>query len=283
MEKIIDGRIISKELRRNLGKEILKIEEELSKRPKLKVVVVGDNSSAISYIKGVISMSKLTRIDVELEEYPIETTEEQFLDNVELLNKDNSVNGVLIMTPLPDHISVLKVFNRLDPVKDVDGLTPFNVGNFFKYEECHMAATPKGVDNIIEYLGLDIKGMNVCVIGASIVVGRPMAEHLLRRDATVSICHKETRDLTMYTKQADIVVSCAGVPNLVTADMVKDDVIILDVGVNFVDGKMCGDCDFDGILEKARYITPVPGGVGPMTIAQIYTQTFNAFKKMNNL
>ncbi len=282
MNKIIDGRKISKEIRIELANQIKDIEVSHSLRPKLAVALVGDNSSALAYVNGIKKMSKLACIDVELTEHPATISELKFLEEIERINNDNSVNGLLVLMPLPAHISKEKVFELLLPIKDVDGLTSQNIGDFYQGKNSHNASTPKGVDLMIEHLNLDIKGFDACVIGASNVVGKPMAELLLQREATVSICHKETKSLKKYTKDADLIVACAGVAHLVKEEMVKEGAIIIDVGVNFIDGKMVGDCDFDNMKDKVSLITPVPGGVGPMTIATLFTQTFNSFKEMNN-
>jgi methylenetetrahydrofolate dehydrogenase (NADP+)/methenyltetrahydrofolate cyclohydrolase len=279
MENIINGREVSKSVRIALASEI----EQYQKRPKLAVSIVGDNSSAMAYVKGIMKMAKLAKVEIELNTYDQTITELDYLNEIKRYNEDDSINGVLVLMPLPNHISRDKVLKCLDPLKDVDGLTSANIGAFHNGEVAHVASTPKGVDTLIEKLGLDVKGMDAVVIGASNVVGKPMAELLLQREATVTVCHKETKSLAKYTKEADLVVACAGVAHLVKEDMVKDGVIIFDVGVNFVEGKMVGDCDFEAIKNKAKLITPVPGGVGPMTIATLFTQTYNSFKIMNNL
>lgn len=283
MDNIINGRQISIEVRKKLAIEIAEIEMKLGIKPKLCVALVGNDSSALAYVKGIQKMSKLSKVDVELLNYDESISQEEFLVEINKINEDDSINGLLVLMPLPSHIKRESVFEVLSPIKDVDGLTSENIGNFYQGLKAHYASTPKGVDHIIDYLGIDVKGMDACVVGASNVVGKPMAELLLQREATVSICHKETKSLIKYTKEADIIVACAGVAHLIKADMVKDDVIIFDVGINFVDGKMVGDVDFDEVVKKAKLITPVPGGVGPMTIATLFHQTFNAFKKMNNL
>jgi len=283
MDNIIDGRQISKKVRTELASYIERYETQLGFKPKLAVLLVGENKSAIAYVKGIMKMAKLSKVDVELVEYPDSITETNFLNEIRKFNQDSEVNGMLVLMPLPAHISRDNVFKVMSPLKDVDGLTSANIGDFYYGKTTHVASTPKGVDTLIEELKLEVKGLDACVIGASPVVGKPMAELLLQREATVTICHKETKDLRKHTLNADLIVACAGVAHLVKEDMVKENVIIFDVGVNFIEGKMVGDCDFDHIKDKASLITPVPGGVGPMTIATLFTQTYNAYKIMNNL
>ena len=215
---------------------------------------------------------------------PEETSMEDLISLIETLNNRKDVNGILLQAPLPKNLNQNIAFSKILPIKDVDGFNPINIGKLLINEDTFIPCTPYGVVKMLEEYKIPIDGRNVVVIGRSNIVGKPMAQLLLNKNATVTICHSKTNDLAKYTKEADIIVSAVGHLNILTADMVKDNVVVIDVGINRKsDGSLSGDVDFKGILEKVSYITPVPGGVGPMTIAMLMENTIKAWKLQNNL
>jgi methylenetetrahydrofolate dehydrogenase (NADP+)/methenyltetrahydrofolate cyclohydrolase len=209
----------------------------------------------------------------------LETKEAELLTLIESLNEDDSVHGILIQLPLPDHIELNKVFHSISPEKDVDGFSPINMGNLLAADESLVAATPKGVMMLLDEYGIDVEGKEVVIVNHSTVVGKPLAMLFLNRLATVTVCHVKTKDLAIHTKKADILVSATGKAQLIKADMVKEGVVVVDVGVAKVDGKTVGDVDFENVKEKSSYISPVPGGAGPMTIAALLQNTLKIVKK----
>jgi methylenetetrahydrofolate dehydrogenase (NADP+)/methenyltetrahydrofolate cyclohydrolase len=212
-----------------------------------------------------------------------DTEEIKLLQLIAGLNANPEVNGILVQLPLPDHIDEQKVLEAIDPKKDVDGFHPVNVGYLTSGGDALAPCTPAGIIEMLDFYKIDIEGKNAVILGRSNIVGKPMASLLLKRNATVTICHSRTRDLAAVARSADILVAAIGKPKFVTADMVGEGATVIDVGINRVDGKLVGDVDFDAVAEKAAYITPVPGGVGPMTIAMLMKNTLSAFKKANNL
>lgn len=283
--QLIDGRKISQEIYANLSKEVSSLKLK-NIYPKLAVILVGDNSASLSYIKQKRKACEQTGIEwVQIDYADDDTTTERLIDKVNELNADSCIHGILVQLPLPKHVFAPDVIKAIDPKKDVDGFTAYNIGKMFLSKEFEDLApcTPAGVIKMLEYYDIEIKGKEVVVVGHSNIVGKPLAMMLLNRSATVTICHIDTKDLAFHTKRADILCVGVGKINLITADMVKDDVVVIDIGVNKKeDGKLCGDTDFENISKKASYITPVPGGVGPMTVACLMENTVKAAKRLNN-
>lgn len=283
---LIDGKKIANEIYENLANEVKSLQDEHTLQPKLAVILVGDNPASLSYIKQKRKACEKTGIEWVQIDYDETITQDELLNKIQELNDDYSVHGILVQLPLPEHISAPLVIKAIEPKKDVDGFTAYNIGKMFLSTDFeHLPpCTPAGVIKMLDYYKIDPKGMDITVVGASNIVGKPLSTMLLNRDATVTTCNIYTKDLKSHTVNADMVCIAVGKQNLITEDMVKDGVIIIDIGVNRKeDGKLCGDCDFDAIEPKASYITPVPGGVGPMTVACLMENTVNAAKRLNNI
>ncbi len=281
MTQILDGRKVADSLLNKVAEDVqgLKAKGIL---PKLTVILVGDDPASAIYVKHKEKACERTGIISEKILMPASTSQEDLLAKVEEVNNDESVSGLIVQMPLPDHIEAPKVIKAIDPYKDVDGYHAYNMGKMVlskDYEDL-AACTPKGIIEILDFYNVDLTGMNAVVIGRSNTVGKPMAMMLLNRNATVSICHRHTKDLGAYTREADLVVVAVGKAKLLTADMVKDGAIVIDVGINRgEDGKLVGDADFEGMKDKVKAITPVPGGVGPMTVACLLANTVTAARK----
>jgi len=273
--KIIDGNKIASEFEESLKPRVTALKEK-GIQPCLAVILVGEDQASKLYVsKKQASCDKLGIKSVLIELPPI-ASEEEILVEIEKLNSDKSVYGVLVQLPLPEGIDYVKVIESIDPKKDVDGFTSKNMGELALGKERLVSCTPRGVIKLIESTGKKLEGAEVCVIGHGVAVGLPLSVMLLNRNATVTVCDKHTQFLGQKSVQCDIVVSCAGVPNLLRSEMVKDGAIVIDVGINHVNGKLCGDVAFDEVKEKASFITPVPGGVGPMTVACLMENTIIA-------
>ncbi len=262
--KLIDG----KKVREELLQEYKKIIEVDKLNITLAIIQVGDNSSSNIYINNKIKYCNKVGIEAELFKLDNNVTENKVLEIIDKLNNDNKYTGIILQSPLPGHIDFTKCARRIKDSKDVDGFSKDNLFGIRDNNEKVIPCTVKGILKLFEYYNIDLKGKNVVVIGRSNIVGRPLADALINRDATVTLCHSKTKDLSIYTSTADIVISAVGHPNLIHKYMVKDGFIGIDVGINFVDGKMVGDFKED-VYPLASYITPVPGGVGPMTVAMI--------------
>ena len=286
-EKIIDGKKLAEEVRFKVKNFGFKFKEKTGITPGLAVVIVGENPASKVYVRNKIKQTE----DVGFESYEYKltenTSEEKLLNIIEDLNRDKKVNGILVQLPLPDHINSDKVLDRINPEKDVDGFHAVNVGKLWTGLETFVPCTPLGCSIMIRRVSNDLSGKKAVIIGRSNIVGKPMAALLLQLNATVSIVHSRTKNIEKICQEADILIAAVGVPKMVKKSWVKDDSIVIDVGINRieVDGKMklVGDVDFDNIHEKASLITPVPGGVGPMTIACLLLNTMNAAYKQNNL
>ena len=256
--------------------------------PGLVTVLVGDDPASQVYVGAKERTSKTLGIYSERYDLPADTSEEDLLALVDKLNKDDKINGILVQLPLPKHIDEAKILYAIDPMKDVDGFHPVNVGKMMLGEDCFLPCTPHGMLEILERNNIETSGKEVVVLGRSNIVGKPIANLMLQKrpsgNATVTLCHTRTKDTAFHTRRADILIAAVGVPKMVTADMVKEGVVILDVGVNRIgkteDGKaiLAGDVDFEAVKEKASAITPVPGGVGPMTITMLMKNTVQAAK-----
>ena len=277
--EIIDGKKLAKTTRENLRLEV----EELKKigiNPKLAVIMVGNNSASQIYVRN--KSRACDEVGIEFEEYllPATTEQSELLNLIDKLNKQEDINGILLQSPIPDGLDINEAFRKISPEKDVDGFHPVNVGKLVLGQDTFVSCTPYGIMRMFEAYNIDLEGKNAVVIGRSNIVGKPMSHCLLNKNATVTICHSKTKNIKEHIKDADVVISAIGKPEYVTADMVKDGVIVIDVGINRnEDGKIVGDVDFENVSKKASYITPVPGGVGPMTIAMLMN---NVIKACNN-
>lgn len=286
MAKIIDGLKIANEMYEALAKEVRGLEVHNNVNPKLAVILVGKNPASLSYIKQKQKACVKTGIKWEQFDYAEDVTTEQLVEKINELNGNELVHGILVQLPLPKSMNAPLVMRAIDPKKDVDGFTAYNIGKMFLSSEFEDLApcTPLGVIKMLEYYDIPVRGKEVVVVGHSNIVGKPLSIMLLNRNATVTTCHIDTADLAFHTKRADIVCVGVGKIGLITADMVKDGVVVIDIGCNKdKNGKLKGDVDFEGIEKKASYITPVPGGAGPMTVACLMLNTVKAAKRLNNL
>ncbi len=282
MAEIIDGKQLAKDIRAKVTDRVAKIKEDYGKVPHLVVILVGNNPASQSYVKRKKRDCERAGMKSTILHRDTDITEKELIELVEELNDDRDVHGILVQLPLPDHINENIVINTIRQDKDVDGFHPLNIAAIHTGEHGIVPATPKGVMTMLKTTGIDLVGQEAFVIGCSNIAGKPIAMLLLEEKATVTIAHSKTRDLKKHAKEADIIVAAAGVPNLVTPDMVKEGAVIIDVGINRVDGKLVGDVDYEGLLEKASYITPVPGGVGPMTIASLLENTLECFETLES-
>ena len=279
MAQLIDGKLVSKKILENLSDEIL----FLSKKPCLAVIIVGDDPASKIYVNLKKKKALELGINSIVEEMSASTTQEELLNKIEQLNNDDKVNAILVQLPLPKHIDTKIVIEKINPIKDVDCFHPYNMGHIATGCKPYVyPCTPKGIIRLLEYYNIPIEGKHAVIVGRSNIVGRPMAQMLLNENATVTICHSKTKNLEEITKTADILISAVGQKNLIKAGMVKDGVVVIDVGMNRTDnGKLCGDADFYNVEPKASFITPVPGGVGPMTICSLMQNTFDLYKIQN--
>lgn len=273
--RIIDGKRIAKELRESLAPRVAALKEQ-GITPGLTVIVVGDDPASAIYVRNKERACVKLGMNSQVLRFPAETTQEEILNTVRLLNQDDSVHGILVQLPLPRHIDEQAVLRAIDPDKDVDGFHAMNAGRLMNGEPGFVACTPKGVMRLLEVSGVELDGKNAVVVGRSNIVGKPMALLLLQKNCTVTIAHSHTKDLTAVTRSADILVVAVGRAGFITGDMIKPGAAVMDVGINRVDGKVVGDVDFESAKEVASCITPVPGGVGAMTIAMLMENTVEA-------
>lgn len=274
---IIDGKQISADIKKDLALEVAALKNK-GIVPRLAVILVGNNLASVSYVTGKRkALAELGMADRTIE-FPEYVTQLELLQTIDKLNKDPSVHGILVQFPLPLHIQEQKVIDAITPEKDVDGFTPINVGNMVIGKDCFLPCTPHGIVQMLKQTGIETDGKRAVVVGRSNIVGKPISILLSRKEinCTVTMCHTGTKNLEEITRQADILVVASGRPNTITADMIKEGAVVIDVGVNRIPDttkksgfRLVGDCDFEGMKEKASYITPVPGGVGPMTIAML--------------
>lgn len=282
--QIIDGKKVSAEVKEEVRQQTLKLKETHGITPGLAVVIVGDDPASRVYVNNKKKACELVGFKSEEYALPAETTQQELLDLVETLNNKDDINGILVQLPLPKHLDDKAVIAAINPKKDVDAFHAVNVGKIMLGEYDFLPCTPAGVMEMLHSYNIEVSGKNCVVIGRSNIVGKPMAMLLLHENGTVTICHSRTRDLAEVTKQADILVAAVGRPKFVTADMVKDGAVVIDVGMDRDEnGKLCGDVDFENVKDKCSYITPVPGGVGPMTIATLMKNTLKAAKIQNNI
>jgi methylenetetrahydrofolate dehydrogenase (NADP+)/methenyltetrahydrofolate cyclohydrolase len=275
---IIDGKKEAALLREEIKKEILLLKEKTKKVPGLSVILIGDFTPSQIYVKNKEKNSKEVGINSEVIKYPKDITEQEVLNKIKELNNNPEVSGILVQLPLPKHINKEKIINAIHPKKDVDGFNPINVGNLASGYDAIIPCTPLGCLYLIKKIEKNLTGKHAVIIGRSNLNGKPMAQLLLRENCTVTIVHSKTKDLKAECQKADILVAAVGKANLVKGDWVKKDSIIIDVGINKVEEKIVGDVDFESVKEKVKAITPVPGGVGPMTIACLLKNTLECFK-----
>ena len=279
MATIIDGKELSKKLKEQMKDRVAQMRQQ-GIVPKLVVVLVGNNSASEVYVRNKHKACGEVGIESEVIKMPEENTQQELLDVVKGLNEDQTVDGILVQLPLPGQINEKVVLRSILPEKDVDGFHPVNVGLLSIGDDCYAPATPSGIIAMFKEYGIEIAGKHCVIIGRSNIVGKPMAALLLRHNATVTVCHSKTQNLGELTRQADIVIVATGHRHTLTADMVKEGAVVIDVGMNRNElGKLCGDVDFDEVKEKASFITPVPGGVGPMTITELLENTILAAQR----
>ena len=281
MAKLIEGKVVAQKILENLSDEIL----FLNKKPSLAVIIVGDDPASKIYVNLKKKKAQELGITSQVIEMNASVTEQELLDKIDELNNDKEVNAILVQLPLPAHINTQKVIEKISPIKDVDCFHPYNMGKIAAGLKPYVyPCTPKGIIRLLEYYDIDIASKNAVVVGRSNIVGRPVGQMLLNSNATVTFCHSKTKDLAKITKTADILICAAGRLNLITRDMVKEGAVVIDVGMNRKeDGKLEGDVDFFNVETVASYITPVPGGVGPMTICSLMQNTFDLYKIQNEV
>lgn len=283
MAAIIDGKELAKKIRTNLKIEC----DELKNKkinPKLAVIMVGDNPASQIYVR---NKSKACEdVGIEYKEYLLDSsiTQKDLIDLIEKLNQDKTINGILLQSPIPANLDINEAFRTISPQKDVDGFNPVNVGKLVLNQDTFVSCTPYGIMKMFEEYNIDLTGKNVVILGRSNIVGKPLIHCCLNQNATVTVCHSKTQNLSEKAKTADILISAIGKAKFVTADMVKENAVVIDVGINRLEnGKIVGDIDFENVKEKASYITPVPGGVGPMTIAMLMNNVIKATKRQNGM
>ena len=275
MSVLLNGKELAKEIRLDLKEKVEK--EKLS--PMLAVILCGDNEASTVYVRN--KSKACDEVGIKFEEYllPNETKQEELLELIDKLNSDEKVDGILLQSPIPAGLNIQEAFARISPEKDVDGFNSYNVGKLVIGEDGFIPCTPYGIMKIFEKYNINLEGKKAVIVGRSNIVGKPMAQCLLSKNATVTICHSKTKDLKDELKDADVIVAAVGKRAIITADMVKEGAVVIDVGMNRNDeGKLCGDVDFDEVSQKASYITPVPGGVGPMTIAMLMNNVVKAYE-----
>jgi methylenetetrahydrofolate dehydrogenase (NADP+)/methenyltetrahydrofolate cyclohydrolase len=284
---LIKGSEISKQIREELKQEVSQLKEKHKLVPGLATILVGEDEASKVYVGQKEKACKELGIHSERINLPGNTTEADLLSLIENLNKNNKIHGILVQLPLPKHINETNVLYAIDPKKDVDGFHPVNVGKLMLGEPDFIPCTPHGIQQLLVRSGIETNGAEVVVVGRSNIVGKPIANMLFQKkkggNATVTVCHTGTKDIAAHTKQADILIVAAGKPKTITADMVKEGVVVIDVGVNRLPTGLVGDVDFETVKEKAKAITPVPGGVGPMTIAMLMYNTVHAAKMQSGI
>ena len=289
--ELLDGKAIANEIKQELGEEVAKFIEDTSVVPCLAAVLVGDDPASQVYVRNKQRACERVGIESQLHRLPAETTQAELLDLVDQLNTSSEVHGILVQLPLPGHIDATKVLDAIDPAKDVDAFHPDNVGRIAQGRPRFLPCTPHGVQQILHRSNIPVSGQHVVVVGRSDIVGKPLAMMLVQRDstlgsaaanATVTVCHSRSKDLSAITREADILVAAVGQPKLITADMVKPGAAVIDVGINRTEEGLVGDVDFDGVREVAGHLTPVPGGVGPLTIAMLLRNTLTAAATQND-
>ena len=276
MAVLLDGKELAKKIRQNLKIDV----DNMKKRgilPKLAVIMVGEDSASKIYVRN--KSKACGEIGIEFEEFILDAniTMNELLNLIRTLNEKKDIHGILLQSPIPSHLDINKAFYEISPKKDVDGFHPINIGKLSLGQDCFVSCTPYGIIKILEEYKIPIEGKNCVILGRSNIVGKPLIQCMLNKNATVTVCHSKTQNLSEHTKNADILISAIGKPKFVKADMIKEGACIIDVGINRMeDGKLCGDVDFEEVEKKAGYITPVPGGVGPMTVAMLMNNVVKA-------
>ncbi|WP_417328355.1 bifunctional methylenetetrahydrofolate dehydrogenase/methenyltetrahydrofolate cyclohydrolase FolD [Halarcobacter sp.] len=274
---LLDGKALSNKIKEEVRVEVEKLKNEQNITPGLAVVLVGDDAASATYVNSKHKSCEAAGIYSEVHTRDSSTTQEELLELIEKMNNDPKLDGILVQLPLPKHIDTTTVLEAINPLKDVDGFHPYNVGRMVSNLDSFLPATPFGVMRMFEEYGIELSGKNAVVIGSSDIVGKPMASLLINAKATVTVCNSRTKDLSAHTKAADIVIIAVGVPHLLKGDMLKEGAVVIDVGINRLDtGKLTGDADFEDCKDKCTHITPVPGGVGPMTIGMLLKNTLKA-------
>ena len=290
---IIDGKLIAKKVKDEIKAEVAGLIDSNDQTPHLVAIIVGEDPASETYVASKEKAARSVVITSSVYKYPAETTEEELLKSIEFINIDDEIDGLIVQLPLPDHINVNKVIEHINPDKDVDGFHPINVGKMVIGQTSFISATPAGVMELLKRYKIETEGKHCVVLGRSNIVGSPLSILMSKKtnpgNATVTICHSKTNDLNSITKQADILICAIGSPQFVKADMVKDGAVVIDVGIHRIPAetekgyKIVGDVDFDDVSRKASFITPVPGGVGPMTIAMLLNNTLLSFIKKHNI
>ena len=279
MSQLIDGKKLAKEIREELKLEV----DELKKQgitPKLAVILIGEDPASKVYVKN--KSKACDKAGIEFEEYllPANTTEEELFDLIQKLNNKDDVDGILLQSPVPKHININKAFSLISPNKDVDGFNPVNVGKLTIGEDAFVSCTPYGIVKMLEAYDINVEGKNVTILGRSNIVGKPLIQCMLKKNATVTVCHSKTQNIEEILKRSDVIISAIGKAKFVKKEMVKDGAVVIDVGINRMDdGSLVGDVDFENVSKIASFITPVPGGVGPMTIAMLINNVVKAAKE----
>jgi len=281
--KLIKGPEVAAAIREQIAEELVTLKEKTGKVPGLAVILVGEDPASKAYVGNKEKTSKALGFNSVVQRVPVETTQEELLKMIDAYNNDDDIQGILVQLPLPDHIEEKAVIDAISVEKDVDGFHPINVGNLMIGDDCYIPCTPHGCMKMLEYIGFDLKGKNAVVVGRSNIVGKPVALLLLQQHASVTICHSRTADLGAVCREADVLVVAVGRPEMITGDMIKPGAVVIDVGINRVNDKLVGDVHFESAAQKASYITPVPGGVGPMTITMLMLNTMEAFKRKHNI
>ncbi|WHQ36428.1 bifunctional 5,10-methylenetetrahydrofolate dehydrogenase/5,10-methenyltetrahydrofolate cyclohydrolase [Spiroplasma sp. SV19] len=282
--KIIDGKMVSELIKAKVTTEVIEIKKKNHRVPSLTIIQIGNNKASSTYIKNKKIACEKVGIICNVLTYPEAMTESDLLNLINQLNQDSTIDAILVQLPLPMHINSEKIINSITITKDVDGFTPQILGNLMLGHYQLLPGTPKGIMFLLKHYQIELKGQHVVVIGRSNIVGKPLANLLINASATVTVCHSQTKNLSFFTKQADILISAVGQPKMITSEMIKENAIIIDVGINRdQDNKLCGDVDFENVLSKVKMITPVPGGVGPMTIAALLENILYLYYQNNNL
>ena len=283
MGRIIDGKAIAAVVKDEVRRQVVELEYKVGRKPCLVVIVVGDNPDSQIYVRNKVKVAASLGMDSKLIDFPSNITEEALLGQIVTLNNDSTVDGILVQLPLPDHIDEEKIVVAIDCDKDVDGFNPMNVAGLWLGKDYIIPCTPAGIIRLIDSIGYDLVGKNAVVVGRSNIVGKPVAKLLLDRNATVTIAHSRTADLEAVCQTADVLVIAVGKAGLIDGNMIKPGAVVIDVGMNHTnEGKLCGDVDFASVQPKSSWITPVPGGVGPMTIAMLMKNTLHCYMKHNS-
>ena len=280
MGKILDGKALANLLGENLKEKVKNLKAE-GITPHFCVINIGDDTASKIYVRSKKRKAEKLGIIQDIYQMPADTKQQEVLDLIDKLNTDPEINGLMVQMPTPEQINADELLARIDPNKDVDSLTPANVGRLWLKDHFVEPATAEGIMALLKHYEIPLNGKNVVIIGRSNIVGKPLAALMLEKNATITIAHSKTQNLASLTKRADVIVSATGEPCLIKADMVKDGVIVVDVGINRVNGKLVGDVDFDAVKEKASYITPVPGGVGPLTVQFLMEAVVNLARRQN--